>query len=423
MNKPSRSCAIVLGGTADHAELCRNLRRRGYETLLIDYLPDPPARATADRHLQASALDTDLVLSIARKEGAALVVAACVDQALLTMCIVAEHLGLPAPFGAETARNVTSKLRMKRLMLTAGVPTAGYAEVRCVQDVTDMQPQFPLVVKPADCNGSLGIRKVDGPEGVEPAVRAALAASRTSTALVESFVPGRELSVDIFITSGRAHVLMVTETHKAAGLREGFCICRSSHPVALSTTMRADISRIAQEIVDLFKLRDTAMLLQVLVDNENISVIEIGARIAGGSKIHLIKSVTGFDIMSAHVDAILGHSVQVDVRDTSSRHATLTYVYCDPGRVRGIEGMTSLKTDGVVSDFYLYKPEHSVFDRPPAVSSDRLLGFLCVGECQGEVLEKEVEVRNRLKVLSDGGHNLIRWHLSTPSTAAKCPGT
>lgn len=90
--------AIVLGGTDDHIALIENLKDRGYYTILVDYYDNPPAKAFADLHLKESTLDKERVLETAKGLDVNLVISTCVDQALLTLCYVAEKLGLPAPF-------------------------------------------------------------------------------------------------------------------------------------------------------------------------------------------------------------------------------------------------------------------------------------------------------------------------------------
>lgn len=89
-NKP---VALVLAGTFPHRELIRNLRARGYYVVLVDYLPEPPAKDCADEHVQESTLDQNVVLRIARERNAKLVISTCVDQANLVACFVSEKMG------------------------------------------------------------------------------------------------------------------------------------------------------------------------------------------------------------------------------------------------------------------------------------------------------------------------------------------
>ena len=111
LNKP---VALVLGGTYPHRELVLNLIRRGYHTVLVDYLPNPSAKELADEHIQESTLDVDVVLNIARERHAEIVISVCIDQANVTAARVSEILGLSAPYRGEIAEAVTHKILMKQ---------------------------------------------------------------------------------------------------------------------------------------------------------------------------------------------------------------------------------------------------------------------------------------------------------------------
>ena len=73
MSEHNKPVAIVLGGTNPHVTLVEKLKKRGYYTVLIDYLPNPPAAQVADEHLQESTLDKELVAKIAREKHAAMI--------------------------------------------------------------------------------------------------------------------------------------------------------------------------------------------------------------------------------------------------------------------------------------------------------------------------------------------------------------
>jgi formate-dependent phosphoribosylglycinamide formyltransferase (GAR transformylase) len=106
--------ALVLGGTADHYDLIIKLKKRGYKVILIDYHDNPPAKKVADEYIKESILNQKEVLRIAQKKKINLIITACIDQALVTACYVAEKLALPAPFSFKTALMVTNKVLMKK---------------------------------------------------------------------------------------------------------------------------------------------------------------------------------------------------------------------------------------------------------------------------------------------------------------------
>lgn len=144
--------AIVLGGTSPHVLLVDKLHERGYYVLLVDYLPNPPAKKVADEHIQASTLDKERVLAIAKERKANLVISTCIDQANSVCCYVAERLNLPHPYSYETSLYVTNKGLMKDRMKEFDVPSSSFVLTKDVNGVNWNDVHFPCVVKPvANC--------------------------------------------------------------------------------------------------------------------------------------------------------------------------------------------------------------------------------------------------------------------------------
>ena len=208
MNKP---IALILGGTVPHSELIKQLKERGYYTVLIDYLPNPPAKSVADEHLQETTLDENKVLAIAEERGAELVICGCVDQANITACYVMEKLGRKPPYSYEIAKNVTNKGYMKRMMLEHHIPTSNFVYVDNLEDTNDIRLRYPVMVKPADSNSSNGVKKANSEEEMLLYLKDALVISRNHRAIVEEFVTGREISAYCFVINGRAKLLMTAE--------------------------------------------------------------------------------------------------------------------------------------------------------------------------------------------------------------------
>ena len=74
MNEAKKPVALILGGTNPHVELVKKLKARGYYTVLVDYLPNPPAKEIADEHIQESTLDNDKVVEVAKEKQAKLII-------------------------------------------------------------------------------------------------------------------------------------------------------------------------------------------------------------------------------------------------------------------------------------------------------------------------------------------------------------
>lgn len=105
---------------------------------------------------------------------------------------ILDGIGLPyTGSGADASRASYDKITTKERLVAAGIPTPGY---RVVGDDTVSPLPLPVVVKPA-CQGStIGIHCVREPEQWAAACRDAKTHGRS---LVETYVPGRELTVGV----------------------------------------------------------------------------------------------------------------------------------------------------------------------------------------------------------------------------------
>jgi D-alanine-D-alanine ligase len=83
----------------------------------------------------------------------------------------------------------------KRLMLLAKVPTAPWLMAPVLLEDIDEQIGYPCVVKPSKQGSTMGLTVVRRAEDVEAAVQ--LAARYDDEVMIETFIPGRELTVPV----------------------------------------------------------------------------------------------------------------------------------------------------------------------------------------------------------------------------------
>lgn len=398
---------VVLAGGADQIALINELKERGHYVILVDYFDNPPAKQYADQHIVASTLDDVRVREIAVEVKAELICTACTDQALLTVAKVSEELGLPCYISYQTALNVTNKTYMKRRMMECNIPTSRYMTTQ-VPDVALFEDyNFPLVVKPADCNSSKGVRKVYDQTQLHERMSEAISMSRTGTAIVEEFKEGIEVSADFYVEGSKVKYLSATSSVKMKN-KDSFTIMSSVYPV-ISEGQKAEILEIAQKIADGFNLKDCPLLIQMIVGDDEINVIEFSARMGGGSKYHLIKVLSGVDIMSIYVDRILGDYPSVNPKD-QVKFCRMNYVYCHPGCLKSVEGLEALSAEGIVSAYFIYKTE-GMSITASSTSGDRAAGYLVVADSEDELIRKQNDVDNRMKVLDKQGNDMMIHNL------------
>ena len=188
----------VVGGKLQGTEAAYLAGEAGYDVVLIDRRPDRPAAGLATEvHV------FDVVADPARAREVLLscdaVLPACEDdRALEFLTSFVPMMGLPLLFDLGAYAVTRSKLRSNALFERLDVPRPR-PWPRC---------GFPAVVKPSVGSGSTGVQLVRSEPGLALA-RAALAA-HGAQAVVEEFVAGPSLSVEVIALGGEALTLLPT---------------------------------------------------------------------------------------------------------------------------------------------------------------------------------------------------------------------
>lgn len=401
--------ALVLAGGLPQIELLKQLRERGIETVLADGNDKAIAIPYADKFCQIPIFDIDVVKDLAVREKVDFLITVCADQVLLVVAQVSEMLGLPCYIDYETAKNVSDKLRMKAVFKANGIPTSDYVQLEKFNAADIANLKFPLVVKPVDAYSSKGVRKAETIEQLEQFYNEAEQISRSGGVIVEEFFQGEELSVDAFVQDGKAKVLCVSNSDKIKD--DGrFVIFRGKYPAIVTESVLKKIDIIAQQIADAFHLENCPLLIQLINQGEELSVLEFCSRTGGNMKYLLIKHVCGVDVVSAAIDLAVGVTPEINPVDTGNRYVVNDFIYCNPGTFASLEGFDELVKDGTIAGYHALRPVGTQV-RGISSSSDRIAGFTVIANTLEEFNEKHRKAVANAKVLDVDGKDIMRHDL------------
>ena len=398
---------MVLAGGSDQADLIDILREKFPYCiiLLVDMAENVIAASHADRHLQESTMDFDAVRRIAIEEHVDCIMTACGDQPLITMATISEELGLPCYLTKTQALKMTNKRYMKKIMMENGIPTARFKTINKVtDDISDLH--YPLMIKPADCNGSLGVRKANNRNEFEKFFRQAQEYSFSKSAIVEEFLEGKEVGIDCYAKDGKAIILMYGEVRKKKIGSNILLIYQTYIPAQISSKAKENIQKIANDITRVFELDNTPILIQTLVAGDDVNVIEFAPRIGGAAKHRTITYKTGFDILRANVDAMLGEKPLIRTNyddDFFSRN----HVYVKPGIYSHVEHVDELIADGTIVEYVPVKMPGAVIGEFFA-SRDRVGSFLVKAPTMEELKRKIRKAVDVLKVYDVEGNEIMK---------------
>lgn len=405
----SRPLALVLGGVSPHIAVIERLRALGYETVLADYKPAPPAAVHADRHLQISILDADEVEQAARAVNAAAIVSVCLDQPLPILAGARAALGLASPLTPEAAHRLTNKDAMKQVLRGAGVDTARWvvADSPEALDITGLR--FPVVAKPVGGTGSLGVIFARTRAELDAQLDQSFAMARGAGVLVEEFIEGLELSIDCMVIGGTVHVLLARERHKTwfSGGQEATCHATVA-PAELSPDTEALMTDQARAIAPAFDIADGPLLIQsILTADGRLVVLEVAGRIGGGPGANrVVELVTGFDYVGASIDQQLGRPVHFATRP-DGRVFAANNVYAGAGVFDRLTGMEALRAEGLVEEHYVYRMRgEEISDHLSGRS--RVTALVAAAEDRAALRARMAQIYDRLDILDPEGRSIMR---------------
>lgn len=400
--------AIVLAGGFPQIALIEELKKRSYTVILIDYLPDPVARRHAEIFYQESTYNIEKVREIAKKEEVEFLITVCTDQALLTVAHVSEHLDLPCYIDSSIGHNVTNKKFMKEKFVAGDIPTAKHSIVKDINNLSLDCLTYPLVVKPVDCNSSRGVKKVINESQLIVALKDAIKFSRTNTAIVEDFVSGNEASVDLYVENGIAKILAITQ-HGITKSKDAFLVYKYDYPLELSQKIHDRIADVAQKIVDEFNLKNCPMLIQLIYNEEDISIIEFSARTGGGIKYRMIEDVTGVNVINTVIDLTEGKIPHIEPQFKDIK-LTNEFLYCNNGVFNHIEGFDELVSEGILHAYYVFTNKGQRFVKA-ADSGDRIAGITIIGSTFEEIQQKHAIATQRMRIVDENGIDILKREL------------
>lgn len=399
--------ALVLAGGFSQIALIEELKSRGIQVILADYNEEPVAKKYCDRYYRISTLNVEEIEGVAVDEKVDFVITVCTDQALLTVAKVSEDLGLPCYIDYQTALNVTNKQYMKEVFVKHNISTANYSILESYNAEAISHIKYPLIVKPVNCNSSKGVRKCENENELKLFLADAIRFSRTNMAIVEEYIDGAELTVDVYVENGVANVLSISNSIKVKE-KDKFIIYRTINPAAVSESIVSQVKIIAQQIAEAFNLQNCPMLIQILTDGKKAYVIEFSARTGGGVKYLLIKHASGFDPIKAVVDLTLGLKPKCKVSKPMSKYLVNDFVYCKEGVYDHLEGFEELKKSEIIQDYYIFTWKGICYKGELRASGDRVCGYTVVADSPEELIKKHNEARKKIKVIDINNRDIAR---------------
>jgi biotin carboxylase len=253
---------------------------------------------------------------------------------------LARHLGLPttAPEAMQACRD---KATSRALFASHGVPSAVSVSVRTRQEAEAAAERigYPVVLKPAAHAGAIGVLRVDTPQQLNAAYRAARQTAGLDTentsVLVEEYLDGPEISVECVTHHGATTVVAVNR--KTLSPPPHFE--QLAHSVEADDPLLDTVAPAARAAIDALGITDGISHIEMRLVHGRPRLIEVNGRLAGDMIGRLVRLATGIDLVRAAADIACGRTP--DLTPTRSSAAAIRLLYPDTSGI-----LTHLSYDG-----------------------------------------------------------------------------
>lgn len=321
---------LMLGGSYTQVSAIKKAREMGHYVITCDYLEDNPGHQYAHEYYNVSTTDKEAVLRLAESLKIDGIVCYASDPAAPTAAYVAEKMGLPThPYKSVEILSNKDLFREFQKENNFNVPRAKsfHSLEDAIKDFHNFK--MPVMIKPVDSSGSKGVSKIESIELLEEKVENALSFSRAKRFIIEEYIEnkGYHIGGDGFSVDGKLVFRSFSDEHfQLITSSNPFVPISSTWPCTMDNHIQNKIHDEIQRVLNHLNMKTGAFNFDIRVDaEENVYLIEIGARNGGDWMPEAIKHVTGIDLIEFTINAALGENCS-ELKLTNPRGYWATHI-------------------------------------------------------------------------------------------------
>ena len=376
---------MIVGASVLQLPAILKAKEMGLCVAVVDYNPEAVGILYADEYFNASTMDEDAVLEAALKFRPDGIMTLATDMPMRGVAKASEALNLHSiPY--KTSLKATDKLEMIKAFKEHDVPSPWFFSVSSKQELLQLENQlsYPCVMKPTDNAGSHGVILARCFRDLLDSFEYSLSFVRSGCVIIEEYLEGEEVSVEVMVSNGVASVLQITDklTTGAPHFVEMGHSQPSHHPDPVARRIR----EVAIAACKAIGIDNGPAHVEMMVTPRGPVMIELGARM-GGDNIctSLVPLSTGIDMVAESIKVALGENP--DITTKCSFGSAIRYISAPLGTIETISGIEEAERIPGVRQVYLTK--HPGDSSTSISSSNDRIGFVIA---QGKTAEDAVRI-------------------------------
>lgn len=407
---------LILGGNPETSALVRVANDMGIKTIVASGRHTDDAKKYAWKSSDIDGMDVPGLISLAREEQVDGVLVGVADILVPSYCKVCDALGLPC----YASQRIVDVFAFKDVFKATcesygihGIPEY-YLDAEMKQSDID-KIKYPVMIKPVDNGGGVGMTVVYNEDELRPAVEKALEASNKKRFIVERYMECPDLGMYYTFKDGVCSASCIYDrytTDEQPGLSR---VCLGgTYP---SKYISEYFDRMHDNAVRMFKeigITDGILMLSGFYENGEFYVYDTGFRLQGEAPHLLIKAIQGFDQREMLIRyALTGSAGDLDLEEADDTYlrgkwAATQWFLLKQGKITKIEGFEEMDNDPrVVANVQRLYEGDTVPKEWIGNEKQVLTRLYLVCDSKQELADTLKEYAEKVKAFDENGNNMI----------------
>lgn len=404
---------LILGGNAIEVEIVKKAKKLGYYTIVTDNHTDwnlSPAKLCADEGWNISWSDIDCLEVKCKEAGVYGVLAGFSEFRVENMIRLCSRLHFPCGLTLEQLNITRDKLLFKKTCRKYSINTVPEYSL----DSNDIK--FPVIIKPVDRAGSIGINVANNQAELNAYYELALSLSPSKQVIIEDYIAdGTKVDVYYYVKDGKITFLGSSDTIMCKG-EIGAKILQKAWPFK-SKYEKQYLEEIDSKVRKMFqglKINNTYATMSAFYYNGNFYFFEAGFRLSGELSYHYYESMSGINYVESMIKYAMGDE---DVNDfiechNSNMKCIVLNFFGLNGVVSKIVGLDHLAKNRNIYDVRLYIKEQDEIQNSTSVFH-KIAMFTIVADSIENLRSTVKEVNSAFDILGKDGKSLVYEQVSS----------
>jgi biotin carboxylase len=422
---------LILGGNPETGALVRHANAMGVVTIVADPNPDAPAKRDAVERYEVDGRDVEALVALARRVRVDGVLVGVADILVGAYREVCEALGMPCYASARTVQAFTTKDGFQSACRTFGVaciPSFALDATLRESDVAALR--YPIMLKPVDSGGGVGMVVCERREDLEAGVAFALSHSKRGAFVTERYMTCDDVFAYYTFKDGQVYLSAMADrlTTRVQGNTSPVCIA-ASYPSRHLETYLASVHPTMVRMFEGLGVRDGVLNVQFFVDGQEFFAYDPGFRLQGEAPHLMVNAINGFDHRTMLIEfALTGRMGAVDLSVANDprlrgRRACTVWSLLKAGTIARIDGLDELRQDPSVA-FVLQRFSVGDTVTPAMVGTERqvLSRVYVIAESDRALADKVAAIHRQVRVIDLEGNDMFVDRVDTALLALPAHG-